>query len=198
VWPGVLVTPPQALDLFADIQLGTLAKLPQPSGVALGSWRERRTRTTEVGHILVDEKRSVIIEDGNNSNGKEAEANAFAADVLVPPSTHERRRTTSPLTEGAIRQTARDAGVAPGIIVGWLRQDRILGYDRMNHLKERFSWVPIRREEPAVSRRPRARFVAKSIQQAREPATPGGLADPACHARQGPATGSASWDAAPR
>lgn len=104
----------------------------------------------EAGHILLHGKRSVFIDDGKGSDGKEAEANALAADLLVPPANYERLRATSPLTEAAVLRASREVGVAPGIIVGMLQHDGLLGYDQMNHLKERFAWVPIKSEEAAA------------------------------------------------
>ncbi len=91
----------------------------------------------------------MFIDDGSESDGKEAEANAFAADVLVPTTTYERLRPISPLTEAAILRASKEIGVAPGIIVGRLQYDGLLGYDRMNHLKERFAWAPSKSEEAA-------------------------------------------------
>ncbi len=43
-----------------------------------------------------------------------------------------------------------EVGVAPGIIVGRLQHDGLLGYHHMNHLKERFARVPIKSEEVAA------------------------------------------------
>ena len=104
----------------------------------------------EAGHILLHGKRSVFIDDGKGSDGKEAKANAFAADSLVPPTTYDRLRATSRLTEAAVLRASREVGVAPGIIVGRLQHDGILGYDQLNHLKERFAWAPTESEEAAA------------------------------------------------
>jgi HTH-type transcriptional regulator/antitoxin HigA len=104
----------------------------------------------EAGHILLHGKRSVFIDDGTGSDSKEAKANAFAADLLVPPATYDRLRVTSPLTETAVLRASKEVGVAPGIIVGRLQHDGLLGDDQMNRLKERFAWVPIKSEEAAA------------------------------------------------
>jgi HTH-type transcriptional regulator/antitoxin HigA len=77
----------------------------------------------EAGHILLHGKRSVFIDDEKESDGKEAEAKA------------------------AIRQAASDVEVAPGVVVGRLQHDGLLGYAQMNHLKERFALAPIKPEE---------------------------------------------------
>jgi Zn-dependent peptidase ImmA (M78 family) len=92
----------------------------------------------------------VFIDDGKESDGKEAEANAFAANLLVPPATYDRLRATGPLTEAAVLRASREVGVAPGIIVGRLQHDGLLKYDQMNHLKERFAWAPTESEEAAA------------------------------------------------
>lgn len=61
----------------------------------------------EAGHMLLQGKRSVFIDDGRGSDGKEARANAFAADFLVPPATCERLRGAGPLTDAAVLRMTR-------------------------------------------------------------------------------------------
>ncbi|HSB82533.1 MAG TPA: ImmA/IrrE family metallo-endopeptidase, partial [Candidatus Methylomirabilis sp.] len=104
----------------------------------------------ETGHILLHGKRSVFIDDGNASDGEEAEANVFAANLLVPPAVYELLKATSPPSEPAVLRASKEAGVAPGVIVGRLQHDGLLRYDQMNHLKERFTWVPIKSEQVAA------------------------------------------------
>lgn len=103
----------------------------------------------EAGHVLLHGKRSIFIDDGKGSDGKEAEANAFASDFLLPPATYECLRATSPLSETAVLRTSKEVGVAPGIIVGRLQHEGVLKYNQMNHLKERFAWAPIKPKEAA-------------------------------------------------
>ncbi|HSB82571.1 MAG TPA: ImmA/IrrE family metallo-endopeptidase, partial [Candidatus Methylomirabilis sp.] len=104
----------------------------------------------EAGHILLHGKRSMFIDDGDGSDGKEAEANTLAANFLIPPAIYERLKATNPPTEPAVLQASKEAGVAPGIIVGRLQHDGLLRYDQMNHLKKHFTWVPIKAEQTAA------------------------------------------------
>ena len=104
----------------------------------------------EAGHVLLHGKRSVFIDDGKGSDGEEAEANTFAANLLVPPAIYGRLIATRPPSEPAVFQASKEAGVAPGIIVGRLQHDGLLRYDQMNHLKERFTWVPVKSEQAAA------------------------------------------------
>ncbi len=93
----------------------------------------------EAGHILKHGKRDVFIEDGELQNDKEAEANKFAADFLIPPL--EYRRFTS--RTGHYRKTeiiefAEQLEIAPGIVVGRLQHDGKLPPQNCNELKRHF------------------------------------------------------------
>jgi HTH-type transcriptional regulator/antitoxin HigA len=97
----------------------------------------------EAGHVLLHGKRAVFIEDGTSpKDAKEAEADVFAADVLIPRDEFERIRAAHPLSEARVRNFAAEIGVAPGIIVGRLQHDGLLPFNQLNHLKRRFEWVP--------------------------------------------------------
>lgn len=105
----------------------------------------------EAAHILLHNKRlhnkkEVFVDatGGKAANGpigeSEAEANAWAADFLVPRPEWEQFVASPPLTELAVRQFAERQGIAPGIVVGRLQHERHLAWDRLNHLKKRLEW----------------------------------------------------------
>jgi hypothetical protein len=94
----------------------------------------------EAGHLLLHSRDAVFIDGkGLPDRAEEKEANAFAADVLVPPGA---RRTldTLALEKRAVRHFALEIGVSPGIIVGQLQHAGRLTHARLNHLKVRYSW----------------------------------------------------------
>jgi HTH-type transcriptional regulator/antitoxin HigA len=91
----------------------------------------------EIGHVLLHGKTEVWIEDGSSGaeDPKEAEADRFSRDVLIPPAdAHELPGLTSDTT---VRAFAARIGVAPGIVVGRLQHDEHWPYSRGNNLKRR-------------------------------------------------------------
>jgi HTH-type transcriptional regulator/antitoxin HigA len=119
----------------------------------------------EAGHILLHRKKDVFIEVENRAGtargttsgeGKlasaplepsttqqEAEADSFAAELLIPAERLE------PLREAALQKTisknmviglAQDLGIAPGIVVGRLQHLGWLPYTHLNGLKRRLRW----------------------------------------------------------
>lgn len=96
----------------------------------------------EAGHVLLHGKRDVFIKDeASPKDAKEAEADAFAAELLIPPDAYGRISASCPLNAACIRRLAVEVGIAPGIIVGRLQHDGLLTYSQLNHLKRRFEWV---------------------------------------------------------
>jgi hypothetical protein len=94
----------------------------------------------ECGHILLHSKKMLFLE-GTEVDGKdEKEADNFAADTLIPPTDWS---SFAPLTlsEGVIRDFAREIGIAPGIVLGRLRNERRIPWSRMHHLVVTYQWA---------------------------------------------------------
>jgi HTH-type transcriptional regulator/antitoxin HigA len=97
----------------------------------------------EAGHILKHGKRETFIdEEGDVSHehehNREAEANRFAADFLIPPDAMQRfRRQNKPpyISKQAVEQFAEELGIASGIVVGRLQHDELLERWKLNNLK---------------------------------------------------------------
>ncbi len=92
----------------------------------------------EACHIL-RHKRQLLIEGlCKEDEDLEAEANAFAASILVPPAS----AASLPYlrTEVSVRAFACQIGVAPGIVVGQMQHKGLIKYSYMNHLKEKYEW----------------------------------------------------------
>src|SRR5487761_2490736 len=95
----------------------------------------------EAGHILRPRKREIVLIGAEPDSDEERQAHAFAADMLIPP--HEWRRFTNQthiFTRAAIVDFAARVGVAPGIIVGRLQHEKLLGFDQCNDAKVFFRW----------------------------------------------------------
>ena len=101
----------------------------------------------EAGHLLKHERQTIFVDQiergkATPSSPDEKEADEFASSLLIP----EAARL---LLEGVKRPTARDiagaarrAGVAPGIVVGFLQHEGILGFaTKLNGFKHRYKWV---------------------------------------------------------
>lgn len=96
----------------------------------------------EAAHLLKHGKKDIFIEAPEGTNDailrkKEAEADAFAADFLIPRDNYRSLLAMKPLTAAGIRAFAGDLGIAPGIVVGRLQHDKHLRFHNHNDLKRR-------------------------------------------------------------
>lgn len=104
----------------------------------------------EAGHIVLHGKSEVFLEteDEEAVNSKEAEANTFAADLLIPPAQMARLRRLIPV-QGRfiglekIRKFSGEIGIAPGIVVGRLQHEGLLPHTHGNGLKVRLEWAEL-------------------------------------------------------
>ena len=98
----------------------------------------------EAAHVLKHGKRAVFVEDGDEKaaarDPREAEANAFACDLLIPPAEYERFCANGDFSVAAIRRFAGRIGIAPGIVAGRLQHERKVPFSRANQLKRRFDF----------------------------------------------------------
>ncbi len=94
----------------------------------------------EAGHLLLDSKKETYIDVDSADNPREAQANQFAANWLIPP---QRAAELANLTSYAdVEAFARSLGIASGIVVGRLQHDRIIEFNRLNGLKTWLRWSP--------------------------------------------------------
>jgi HTH-type transcriptional regulator/antitoxin HigA len=94
----------------------------------------------ELGHILLHGKRDQFIENGSPpEDPKEQEADRFATETLVPPQFAIELIGLKSLT--TITEFARRIGVAPGIVVGRLQHEGIIGFNVGHKLFERYRFV---------------------------------------------------------
>ena len=104
----------------------------------------------EAAHILLHRKREVFLLGAEPDSEEERQAHAFAADALIPPSQWRAfTQTGRYLAHVEIEEFAASVGIAPGIVVGRLQHEGLLGYDHGHDLKARYAWVED--ETPAAS-----------------------------------------------
>lgn len=101
----------------------------------------------ELGHVLRHGKTDVWVEATSSpGNPREAEADSFARDTLIPRA--EARRLASLTTPEDVQRFAERIGIAPGIVVGRLQHDGLWPYSRGNQLKRQLSFPPVE-DDPA-------------------------------------------------
>lgn len=95
----------------------------------------------ELGHILLHGSR-VLLESDHEDDAEECEANAFAADHLIPPEDWQPFRASGVFTVASIQEFAARLALHPGIVVGRLQHEGLLRWNRLNQLRMKLTPVP--------------------------------------------------------
>lgn len=92
----------------------------------------------EAAHVLLHGRKNIFV-DENASGGTELEdeADAWAANFLVPKREWERFAATEPRSKADVLDFAEKQGLAPGIVVGMLQHRGVLPWTHLNGLKQR-------------------------------------------------------------
>jgi hypothetical protein len=88
---------------------------------------------------MVHGKTDVFLED-STKDAKEAEADRFAEDLLIPPSDWIAFVERGCFAETDIIRFARRVGIAPCFVVGRLQHERRVSFSSLTHLKPRLQW----------------------------------------------------------
>lgn len=90
----------------------------------------------EVGHLLLHSKKETFINDAGPHSGVEQQADAFAAETLIP---REFEAELSSLdTTSQVEKFSKRVGISPGIVVGRLQYEGRWSYAKGNDLKHRY------------------------------------------------------------
>ena len=96
----------------------------------------------ECGHILKHgRKREFIDLDGNSSSAEEMEANAFAAEMLLPEKTYSKFCQHKKFIKASVRRFAQEQGISPAVVVGRLQHDSLLPPTHLNDLRRKLDWA---------------------------------------------------------
>jgi Zn-dependent peptidase ImmA (M78 family)/plasmid maintenance system antidote protein VapI len=98
----------------------------------------------ECGHLLLHRDTRIFIDEHDEREDRaetaaEDEANRFAVETLIPPSTDDALARVR-LETFAVVRLAGQLGVAPGIVVAQLQRSGRLPKNHLNRLKRRFTW----------------------------------------------------------
>lgn len=89
----------------------------------------------EVAHIL----KGHIGQIEGTSAEEEQEADAFAAETLIPQKDFQAFCEQHLFTENAIAAFSESINIHPGIVVGRLQKENRIGFNQMNHLKQQYA-----------------------------------------------------------
>jgi len=102
----------------------------------------------EAKHVLDREKKRTFVDQWNGQLLKginddpeaETDADRFAADILIPPDEWAAFVASGPWSPARVRDFAQRVGIHPGIVVGRLQHEGLVGYARLNDLRRKFVW----------------------------------------------------------
>ena len=105
----------------------------------------------ELGHLLLHRSKKPFVVDNAEDDLSdrvvdpemqqiEAEANGFAADTLIPPTSLGAFVRAGEFTNESIHEFSEAVGVGPGIVVGRLQHDGVLSLHQGNRLKQKLNW----------------------------------------------------------
>ncbi len=97
----------------------------------------------ELGHVRQMKKRLLIV-DGEDE-ALEAEADAFARDVLIPPQPYAAFIGTGIYSEAAVLAFSASVGIDAGIVVGRLQKEGRLPYSHLNGLRKKIDLHPLKK-----------------------------------------------------
>lgn len=97
----------------------------------------------ELGHLIKHGKRLTLIEGFDGLDPVlEEEANSFAADQLIPPDSGYAAFARGVLSDKTVLLFSKQIGIAPGIVVGRLQNDKRLSWNSpLNKHKVLYKWT---------------------------------------------------------
>ena len=96
----------------------------------------------EAFHVL-DHKKKVYIEWSKDRglDDDESRADRFAGDVLLPPKPYTHFKNSKQRSAYSVMQLAKQVRVSPGVVVGRLQHDKVIGYQNLNDLRSLLVWA---------------------------------------------------------
>lgn len=99
----------------------------------------------EIGHLLLHRKKDIYIDTESKEVNKEQEeqANRFASESLIPEAEYNLLVTKFQAYKNiaTLKLLAKQNGLTPGIIIGRLQNDQIIGRDQLNNWRDKYEWA---------------------------------------------------------
>ena len=98
----------------------------------------------EACHVLRHPQKEIFVDvqNGMAPDEREADADRFAADFLIPPEDWAHFAAFEAPGRASIEAFASQMGVATGIVVGRLQHEKIIPHNRLNELRDRLEYAP--------------------------------------------------------
>lgn len=96
----------------------------------------------EVGHLLLHEAQTFVDDEETVQDDLEREANEFASSCIIPADRQAEFERLKPDRDAIVRFSV-SVGIAPGLTVGQMQHRRMIGHERLNMLKRRWTWEEI-------------------------------------------------------
>ncbi|MDX7951259.1 ImmA/IrrE family metallo-endopeptidase [Lichenihabitans sp. Uapishka_5] len=131
---------------------GAARMLSPTKAMVLASFRHRSddhfwfTLLHEIGHLLLHGGRTFIDEEGASDDEPENEANAFAADHIIPQDLQQELASLHPDYASVIRFSLK-LRIAPGLTVGQMQHRGLIQRNWLNKLRRTWTWDEI---DPAL------------------------------------------------
>lgn len=95
----------------------------------------------EACHVLSHPRKSVFVDARNSEkDDREADADRFAANFLIPQEEWESFAGSGPHARTKVQRFASRTGIAPGIVVGRLQHEKLIQHNRLNELRTQFKY----------------------------------------------------------
>lgn len=127
---------------------GTTRWISSEKALIIQSLRHRKddhfwfTFFHEAAHVLLHGKRAVFIDEiSMDPSEDEQQADAFAANYLIPEAEYDALIHAKPLSKVRVRAFADDLGISPGVVVGRLQHDGVIPFSWFNDLKRTFEFA---------------------------------------------------------
>lgn len=127
---------------------GAARMLSPTKMMVLTSFRHRSddhfwfTLLHEIGHLLLHGGRTFIDEEGAGDDELEREANAFAADAIIPPD-RQPELVSLRADYASVMRFSRRLRVAPGLTVGQMQHRGLIQRNWLNKLRRTWTWDEI-------------------------------------------------------
>lgn len=88
----------------------------------------------ELAHIVLGH----VGRPNGTTEEDEKAADAWSGEMLIAPDQFIRFKRENDYTENSVIHFAKEQGIAPGIVVGRMQLERMIKYNMLNHLKEKY------------------------------------------------------------